>query len=342
MSQSAAATGPGTDLGEFLRSRRERITPAEAGLPVQPGSRRVPGLRREELAQLAGVSVDYYVRLERGRGGNVSEAVLDALSRALGLDDTERSHLFALARPSRPRRRPVPPQRVRPGLYQLLESLATVPAVIFGRRWDVLASNHLARALYTDFDSLPYRERNMVRYLFLDDAVRDLYEDWAGAARGTVASLRLYAGRHPDDPQLAELVGELSVRDPDFRRWWGDQDVHRRSYGSKRYRHPLVGELILGYEAFTPAADPDQVLGLHTAEPGSPSEQALRLRASWAVPSADPRLPAEEAHRQQQPGGAPRGDHQQVDPVEAGAEEARPHPVREVLDREDPRHPDDP
>jgi transcriptional regulator with XRE-family HTH domain len=152
------------------------------------------------VAQLAGVSVDYYVRLERGRGGNVSEAVLDALSRALGLDDTERSHLFALARPSRPRRRPAPPQRIRPGLYQVLESLATVPAVIFGRRWDVLASNSLARALYTDFDALPYRERNMVRYLFLDDAARDLYQDWAGAARSTVASLRLYAGRHPDDP----------------------------------------------------------------------------------------------------------------------------------------------
>ena len=181
MSQSAAATGPGTDLGEFLRSRRGRITPAEAGLPVQPGSRRVPGLRREEVAQLAGVSVDYYVRLERGRGGNVSEVVLDALSRALGLDDTERSHLFALARPSRPRRRPAPRQRVRPGLYQVLESLTPGPAVIFGRRWDVLASNSLARALYTDFDALPYRERNMVRYLFLDDAARNAYR--TGRAR---------------------------------------------------------------------------------------------------------------------------------------------------------------
>ncbi|MFE4369733.1 helix-turn-helix transcriptional regulator [Streptomyces sp. NPDC056835] len=278
-----------TELREFLRSRRARMTPEEAGLPPQPGSRRVPGLRREEVAQLAGVSVDYYVRLERGRDINASENVLDAVARALRLDDTERGHLFALARPTRAPRRPMPPQRVRPGLYRLLDTLTEIPAVVLGRRMDVLATNRLARALFTDFDALPHRERNMVRYLFLDASARELYADWAASARSTVASLRLYAGRHPDDPHLAELIGELSHRDPDFRRWWADQDVLRRTHGSKRYRHPLVGELALDYEALTPDGDPYQTLGLHTAEPGSSSAHALRLLAGWnGEPPAPP------------------------------------------------------
>jgi transcriptional regulator with XRE-family HTH domain len=271
------------ELREFLRARRAKLSPTDAGLPSHLGNRRVPGLRREEVAQLAGVSVDYYIRLERGRRLNVSDGVLDALARALQLTDTERAHLFAVARPSRAggQRKPLPPQRVRPGLQRVVDALTDLPALVLGRRLDVLATNQLTRALYTDFDALPPRERNMARYLFLDEGGRQLYVDWPAAARSVVASLHLYAGRNPHDPQLAELVGELSVHDADFRRWWADHDVYQRTHGTKRYRHPLVGELTLGYEALNPTGDPDQTLGLNTVEPGSPSEQALRLLASW-------------------------------------------------------------
>jgi transcriptional regulator with XRE-family HTH domain len=276
---------PNIELREFLRSRRAKITPEEAGLAPHPGARRVPGLRREEVAHLAGVSVDYYVRLERGRNLNVSESVLDAIARALRLSDLERTHLFTLAKPSRARPRALPSQRVRPGLRLVLDSLTDVPALVLGRRMDVLATNRMARALYADFAALPARSRNMARLIFLDDTIRSLYVDWEGAARGVVASLHLYAGRHPHDPALAELVGELSVRDQDFRHWWADHDVFERTHGVKHYRHPVVGELILGYEAFTPADDPDQTLGISTVEPGSPSEERLRLLASWAEPA---------------------------------------------------------
>ncbi|MEV6903759.1 helix-turn-helix transcriptional regulator [Amycolatopsis sp. NPDC051372] len=272
-------------LRDFLRSRRAKITPADAGLTPHPGPRRVPGLRREEVAQLAGVSVDYYVRLERGRNLNVSESVLDAISRALQLNDLERTHLFTLAKPTRSRPRPLPPQRVRPGLQLVLDSLHHVPAIVLGRRMDVLAANRLANALYTDFDALPPRSRNMARLIFLDDTVRGLYTDWEGAARGVVATLHLYAGRHPHDPALAELIGELSLRDQDFRRWWADHDVFERTHGVKHYHHPLVGELTLGYEAMTPVDDPEQTLGITTVEPGSPSEERLRLLASWTSPA---------------------------------------------------------
>ncbi|HZE32029.1 MAG TPA: helix-turn-helix transcriptional regulator [Actinoallomurus sp.] len=284
MSERFSHSESNTELREFLRSRRARITPEDAGLPPQHGTRRVSGLRREEVAQLAGVSVDYYIRLERGRTLNVSEAVLDAVARALHLNDVERNHLFFVARPARRQRRAMPPQRVRPGLYNMLETMTETPALIIGRRLDVLASNRLARALLTDFDALPHRERNIARFVFFDEAARGLYADWAGCARSVVAALHLYAGRHPDDSQLCELVGELSVRDADFRRWWADHDVYRRTFGTKSYHHPLVGDITLGYEAFSPTGgDPDQTLGLHVAEPGSANEHALRLLASWTV-----------------------------------------------------------
>jgi transcriptional regulator with XRE-family HTH domain len=278
-----------TELREFLRSRRARISPEQAGLPAQLGTRRVPGLRREEVAQLAGVSVDYYVRLERGRNINVSETVLDAIARALHLDEVERGHLFAVAKPSRSRQRAMSPQRVRPGLHRMLDSLTDNPALVLGRRMDVLASNHLARALYTDFEALPARDRNMARFTFLDETARTLYVDWPAAARSEVAYLHLYAGRYPHDPQLAELVGELSLQDKDFRRWWAEHDVYQHSHGTKDYHHAVVGEMTLGYEALTPTDDPEQTLGLHTAEPGSPSEQALRLLASWTTEPIDQR-----------------------------------------------------
>jgi transcriptional regulator with XRE-family HTH domain len=276
---------PNVELREFLRSRRERVTPAAAGLPLRPGARRVPGLRREEVAQLAGVSVDYYVRLERGRTANVSESVLDAVARALQLNELERTHLFTLAKPSRARPRPLPPQHVRPGLRLVVDSITDAPALVLGRRLDVLAANPLARVLYTDFDALPPHFRNMARLIFLHDDVRSLCTDWPTAAQGIVANLRLYAGRNPHDPALADLVGELSVQDPDFRRW-ADHDVDQHTYGVRHCHHGLVGDLELGYEAFTPTDDPEQTLWVSTVQPGSVSEERLKVLASWAQPAA--------------------------------------------------------
>jgi hypothetical protein len=176
----------------------------------------------------------------------------------------------------------MPPQQVRPALRRVLDGWTDTPAVLLGRRMDVLGANRLARALYTDFEALPRHERNMARYIFLDESARALYTDWESSARGTVAALHLYAGRHPDDPQLADLVGELSIRDSDFRQWWADHDVFSHSYGSKSYYHPVAGNLTLDYVALNPTGDPDLLLGLHTVEPGSPSEQGLRLLAAWS------------------------------------------------------------
>ncbi|MFB7666308.1 helix-turn-helix transcriptional regulator [Kitasatospora sp. NPDC056138] len=283
---TSAGREPNLELRDFLRSRRARVAPREAGLGPDTGRRRVPGLRREEVARLAGISADYYVRLERGRNPNVSAAVLEAVARALRLDAVERAHLFDLARPGpgSARRRVVPPQRVRPGLLRLLDSLTDTPAMILGNRLDVLAANALAKALYTDFDAKPHRHRNLARFIFLDPAARGLLTDWQTAARGAVAALRLYAGRHPHDPRLTELVGELSVHDEDFRRWWADHDVLEYTHGTKRYHHPLVGELVLDYESLTLPDDPDQALYLYTAEPDSPSAHALRLLDSWSAP----------------------------------------------------------
>jgi transcriptional regulator with XRE-family HTH domain len=297
------------ELREFLRTRRARLTPEDAGLPPGEGQRRVPGLRREELAALAGVSVDYYVRLEQGRSMSVSASVLDAVARALRLDDDERTHLFELAKPpARARRRsPARPQRVRPGVRQLLDGLPT-PAFVTGRRLDVLATNHLARALLCDFDALPPAQRNHARWVFLDPAARELYADWEAVARDNVAVLRMDAGRHPDDPELSALIGELTVKDEDFARWWAQHDVLRRGYGTKVYRHPVVGELTVGYEAFPVAGDPEQTLFVYTVEPGSRSAEALALLASWtAQPSAgspatsDDGLPAADGHPTREP-----------------------------------------
>ncbi|GIF99054.1 transcriptional regulator [Catellatospora citrea] len=250
-----------------------------------PGGRRVSGLRREEVAQLAGVSVDYYIRLERGRNANVSAAVLTAVARALQLDETERRHLFALAGPTRQRAGGQPDQQTpRPGLLRVLDSITDIPALLLGHRLDVLALNHLARALYPELAAMPAGERNMARYAFLTDAARSLYVDWPDTARESVGMLRLYASHHPDDPRLAELVDELSSADPDFRRWWVNHEVYLPQHGTKPYHHPLVGPLTLAFEAFTPMGDPDQTLGLYTVEPGSKSEDALRLLAGRVEP----------------------------------------------------------
>ncbi|WP_328323381.1 helix-turn-helix transcriptional regulator [Kribbella sp. NBC_00382] len=289
-----------TEIREFLRTRRARITPEQAGMTPHAGVRRVPGLRREEVAQLAGVSVDYYIRLERGHSKGISETVLDAVARALRLDDTERAHLFDLAQPTAARtsrRRPLSPQKVRPVLYRALDALS-VPALIQGRRMDVLAANRLGHALFTDFQALPLRERNFARFVFLDDAASSLYADWHRAAGDCVANLRLYAGRHPDDPQLTELIGELSVRSDTFRRIWADHDVLAHASGTKRLHHPLVGDLTLDYEVLTVADDPEQALVILTPEPASPSAEAIDILASWThspaeVPRASDQAPAD-------------------------------------------------
>ncbi|MEU0227136.1 helix-turn-helix transcriptional regulator [Streptomyces sp. NPDC006284] len=286
-----------SEIREFLRTRRARITPEQAGLAPHGGPRRVPGLRREEVAQLAGVSVDYYIRLERGRTQGVSETVLEAVARALHLDDTERAHLFDLAQPTTPRtrrRRPLAPHRVHPVLYRTLDALS-VPAVVQGRRTDVLAANRLAHALYTDFEARPRRERNFARFVFLDEAARTLYADWERVAGDCLAMLRLYAGRHADDPQLTELIGELSLHSDTFRRMWADHDVQAHTTGTKRLHHPLVGDLTLDYLVMAVEGDPEQTLTVYTPEPASPSAEALGLLASWTgTPATGPRTREEK------------------------------------------------
>jgi PAS domain-containing protein len=230
---------------------------------------------------LAGVSTDYYVRLEQGRNITASADVLDAIARALQLDDAERRHLHDLAKPQPARRSSAPPQRVRPGVRLLLDSLDT-PAFVLGRRMDFLATNRMCRALLADFDEMPAGERNHARWVFLDPRARELYADWETVARENVAILRMDAGRHPDDERLSALIGELSVKSPEFARWWADHDVLVRGHGTKRYRHPIVGDVDIRYEALQ-LADDDQTLFIYTAEPGSSSEQALALLGSWSA-----------------------------------------------------------
>jgi transcriptional regulator with XRE-family HTH domain len=273
------------ELSEFLRTRRARLRPEDTGLPVFGGRRRVPGLRREELAQLAGVSVDYYVRLEQGRLRNVSATIVDAVATALRLDDAERTHLHNLAKPARrPGRVERAPQRVRPSQRWLLYAMHGAPAYILGRGLDILAWNSLASALFAvDLDALAPRQRNMARLIFLDEGARDLWVDWEEKARITLGGLRMHAGLYPDDPRLAGLVGELSVKSPEFRRWWAEHPVWARTHGSARLHHPVVGELTLGYEAMALPDAPDRSLVTYTAQPGSPDETALRLLASWST-----------------------------------------------------------
>ncbi|MER7706012.1 helix-turn-helix transcriptional regulator [Kitasatospora sp. NPDC097605] len=280
-----------TELSEFLRSRRARLRPADVGLPDYGGRRRVPGLRREELAQLAGVSTAYYVRLEQGHGENVSTAVLDAIARALRLDAAERDHLRRITQPARRspgRSRSARPQRVRPELQQLLDAMDGVPAYVLGRRLDVIAWNRLGNALVGDVAALPPEQRNLAWLVFLDRASRELYLDWESKANDLVGMLRLDAGRDPDDPRLASLIGELSVKSEDFRRLWAAHDVRDKGHGVKELHHPVVGRLTLRYETFRLAGDPDQVLVAYHAAPGSPSAESLRLLASWSATGPGP------------------------------------------------------
>ncbi|GAA1415484.1 helix-turn-helix transcriptional regulator [Kitasatospora putterlickiae] len=275
-----------TELSEFLRSRRARLRPADVGLPDYGGRRRVPGLRREELAQLAGVSTAYYVRLEQGHGENVSTAVLDAIARALRLDAAEREHLLRITRPARRaagRARAARPQQVRPELQRFLDAMDGVPAYVLGRRLDVIAWNRLGNALIGDIAALPPEQRNLAWLVFLDETARELFVDWEGKATDLVGMLRLDAGRDPDDPRLAALIGELSVKSEDFRRLWAAHNVQDKGHGVKELSHPVVGRLSLRYETFRPAGDPDQVLVAYHADPGSSSAESLRLLASWTA-----------------------------------------------------------
>lgn len=273
---------PRAELSEFLRSRRARLQPSDVGLPEYGRRRRVPGLRREELAQLAGVSVAYYTRLEQGNGRNVSREVLDAISAALQLSETEHAHLLHLTRPgSRRRPAPVKRQQVRPVLREMLSAIESVPAYIWGRRTDVLAWNQTASALFGDWAARGPQDRNWARIVFLDPGARDLFPGWNTKAADVVGQLRLDAGQHPDDPLLTELVGELSVKSDDFRALWAAHDVKRKTHGTMRLRHPLAGELTVHYETFRLPGDQEQALSIYHSAPGTKSEEALRLLASW-------------------------------------------------------------
>jgi transcriptional regulator with XRE-family HTH domain len=278
------------EIREFLTSRRAKITPDQAGLPMYGGQRRVPGLRREEVALLAGVSVDYYTRLERGSMNGVSAGVLEALARALQLDDAERAHLFDLARaaaPAAPTRRRPAKQRVRPSVHRLLDAMTGAPAFVRNGRMDLLAANQLGRALYAEHFTGPARPANGARYIFLDPRAPSFYLDWDRVANDAVAILRSEAGRSPYDRDLSDLVGELSTRSDLFRTLWAKHNVRFHDTGTKRLHHPVVGELELTYETMQLTADAGLMLFAYSAEPGTRSEQALDLLASWAATPAE-------------------------------------------------------
>ncbi|MEV8329181.1 helix-turn-helix transcriptional regulator [Streptomyces niveus] len=286
------------EVREFLSTRRARITPEQAGLPVYGGNRRVAGLRREEVALLAGMSVDYYVRLERGNLSGASDSVLESLAHALQLDEAERTHLYDLAREATPsgRRPTVTASRVRPTILRLLDSMTDVPAYVRNARFDILAANALGLALYAPlFDSPLFAQRgpvNSARFMFLDPASKDFWVDWDKGADDAVAFLRTETGRAPQDKALTDLIGELTTRSGDFARRWAHHDVKFHRSGVKNLHHPLVGDLALPYEAMELPADPGLRLNFYTPEPDSPAQEALSLLASWAstgtaVPTAD-------------------------------------------------------
>jgi transcriptional regulator with XRE-family HTH domain len=277
------------DLREFLTSRRERLTPQEAGLPDFGGRRRVKGLRREEVALLAGMSTEYYVRLERGNGTGVSEAILDGISRALKLDEAEHAHLYDLVRaanqganPAR-RRGPSRPHQVQPNVQQLIDTMTDVPVFVQNGRLDAVAANRLGAALFSEMFVMPQRPMNAARFTFLDARARTFYRDWEANSRQIVALLRAEAGRSPYDRTLTDLVGELATRSGEFRTMWASHDVRVHRTGSKQVHHPVVGDLDLSFEAMDLTSEPGLQLLAFTAAPGSPSQDGLHLLASWAA-----------------------------------------------------------
>jgi transcriptional regulator with XRE-family HTH domain len=279
------------EVREFLTTRRAKVSPERAGLPRYGGRRRVAGLRRDEVAQLAGISIEYYTRLERGNVRGVSDEVLDGIARALQLDEVERAYLTDLARMANAspaaRRRPAR-QQIRPSVQRLLDSMTNTVAFVRNGRLDILAANQLGYALYSPvLDSPasgePRRSANLARFIFLDDQSAQFYRDWDGIARATVGSLRAEAGRAPHDRALTSLVGELSLRSQEFRERWAAHDVVYYRRGIQPFRHPLVGDLDLEYDALEIPADPGQTIIAYSAEPGSAARDALGILASWAA-----------------------------------------------------------
>ncbi|MFD9738207.1 helix-turn-helix transcriptional regulator [Umezawaea sp. NPDC059074] len=276
---------PRAEVREFLSSRRARVTPEQAGLPAYGGKRRVKGLRREEVALLAGVSVDYYVRMERGHLAGASEGVLDAVGRALRLDEAEREHLFALARAAGPgpRRRSTPPTAVRPVVQQVLDAITDAPAWVRNGRHDLVAVNQLGSALYSPVLADPVRPANTTRFLYLDPAAKEFFVDWDRVADDAAAMLRLEAGCASHDRRLIELVGELSTRSEVFRTRWASHDVRYHRSGRKRLNHPVVGRLDLDFESMELPSEPGLTLNVYTAAPGTPTADGLKVLASWAA-----------------------------------------------------------
>ncbi|WP_406327748.1 helix-turn-helix transcriptional regulator [Streptomyces sp. NBC_00203] len=283
----------GTELGRFLRARRARVTPEEAGLRAGAGLRRTPGLRREELATLAGISIDYYVRLERGKETRPSPSVVDALARALLLEETEHEHLRSLAALAA-RRAPEPPaapsRAVRPGVRLLLESLRPGPSHVVSRTNDLLAWNPAGLRLLPGMEDWPLRQRNIARYVFLHPAARELFHDWDHQIRGCVARLRALAGTDPDAPDLAGLAGELLLKSPEFARLWERYDVRGSTHGRKTFHHPEVGDLTLGYQSMELEGTPGHRLITYYAEPGTAEYEAIVL-LDMLAPENAPRRP---------------------------------------------------
>jgi transcriptional regulator with XRE-family HTH domain len=274
------------EIRAFLTSRRAKVTPEQAGIPRYGRHRRVSGLRREEVALLANISVEYYTRLERGNGRGVSDEVLESVSRALQLDEAEHAHLLDMVRASnvsRPLRRPSGRHEVRPSIRRLVDALTQMPAWVFNSRHDILYANPLAEALYVELFSDKVRPPNSARYLFLDPRAKTFYADWDSVAHDVVAALRGEAGRSPYDRALSDLIGLLSTRSEDFRHLWAGHDVRFHRSGVKRFRHPLVGELTLAWDSLPLPADPGLALASYSADPGSPSEAALGELARWAA-----------------------------------------------------------
>ncbi|MCJ1674470.1 MULTISPECIES: helix-turn-helix transcriptional regulator [unclassified Rathayibacter] len=284
------------EIKDFLTTRRARISPEQAGVPMFLGTRRVPGLRREEVAHLAGVSVDYYNRLERGKTQGASREVLDAIARALQLDDTERQHLFDLVHTTRTRttapKKRTARSRVTSALQAVLDSI-TGPAFLQNERIDLVAANTLGWALYPAAAEAAPAPFSHPRFTFLDPRASDLITDWDSTARTTVALLRGAAGRNPYDDDLIALVGTLSTQSEHFRTLWAAHDVVRYRGGAKHFQHPTVGELEFGYQTFDVPTDPGLVLLVYTVEPDSPTAQAMTLLSSWIAPTAD--RPAERS-----------------------------------------------
>jgi transcriptional regulator with XRE-family HTH domain len=277
------------DIREFLTSRRAKISPADAGLPVYGNNRRVKGLRREEVAMLAGISVEYYTRLERGNANGVSEDVLEGIVRALQLDEAERAHLYDLVRAvstSRPPRRRPAQERVRPTVQQILDSMSGTAAYVRNGRLDILGANRLGHALYADVFNDVAQPPNVARFMFLNPRAPEFFVDWDTVSHDAVAILRAEAGRDPHDRRLSDLIGELATRSDEFRTRWAAHNVKFHRTGVKRFHHPIVGDLTLGFEAFDLPADAGQRMLVYTAEPGSPSHDAMQLLASWATTPA--------------------------------------------------------